>query len=209
MNASAKSADPEVVGIREKAGLAPSEGPPDSAIGDAVEGFAGQLDYWFTRVIAGAVGKYRRLIVSRINVFIRPIEFEGMSAAEVADRLVSDYVNRNFVTAGGWAIERMAIAIGANGSKAAAKGIDLHRIDDKGNHHLYVLKSGKVTRNSDILSKLKEHARNAERLLKQGGAKISVFASYVVTAGAITSTFEDRNLPPLIGRVLVRDNRSP
>lgn len=185
--------------IRQAVGLGANEGPADAAIIAAVEGFAEQLEYWFTRVIAGSVSKYRPIIIRRINGFIRPIEFKGLSATEVANRLVSDYVNRNFVTAGGWAIEKMAIAIGKAGAKAAAKGIDLHRIDDKGNHHLYVIKSGKVTRNSDILGGLKQHARDAEKLLKQGGAKISVFANYAVAAGAINSTFEDGIYRPSSG----------
>ena len=186
--------------VRAEAGLGAKEGPTDATIGAAIAGFAGQIDYWFTRVIAGSVRQYRKIIVRRINPLIRPIEFEGLPASKVADRLVSDYVNRNFVTAGGWAIEKMAIAIGATGNKAVAKGIDLHRIDGKGDHHLYVIKSGTVTRNSDILSKLKQHARDAEKLLKQGGAKIGVFANYAVATGATSSTFEDGIYRPSSGQ---------
>jgi len=200
MTSLAKSPRSDVALVRTAAGLQPNEGPSDEAIESAIDGFAGQFEFWFTRVIAGSVPKYRNVIISRINGFIRPIEFDGLSATEVATRLVSDYVNRNFVTAGGWAIEKMAIALGTGGSKAAARGIDLHRIDAKGDHHLYVVKSGKVTRNSDILDKLKQHAREAEKLLKQGGAKIGVFANYVVAAGAITSTFEDGIYRPASGQ---------
>jgi hypothetical protein len=189
----------EVAQVRANAGLGAGEGPNDAAIEAAIEGFAEQLTYWFTRVIAGSVGKYRIVIVRRINTFVRPLEFNGLSAEECATRLVSDYVNRNFVTAGGWAIEKMAIAIGSGGSKAAARGIDLERIDAQGNHHLYVIKSGKVTRNSDILARLKQHARDAEKLLKQGGAKISVFPNYVVAAGATNTTFEDGIYRPSSG----------
>lgn len=178
--------------IRSAAGLGASEGPSNDAIASAVAEFAGQFDYWFTRVIAQSVARYRPLIVGRINALIRPIEFDGLDADAVAARLVSDYVNRNFVTAGGWAIERMAIAIAdaTGGGKASSRGIDLERSDAKG-RHLYVIKSGKVTRNSDILSKLKQHARDAEKLIRQGGAKIAVFANYVVATGATSSTFED------------------
>ena len=179
--------------VRCAAGLAPDEGPSDSAISTAIVEFVGQFDYWFTRVIEAAVGKYRTLIIRRINTLVRPIEFDGLSADEVSIRLVTDYVNRNFVTAGGWAIERLAIAIASasGGTKASSRGIDLERTDASGNRHLYVIKSGTVTRNSDILSKLKQHARDAERLIRQGGAKVSVFANYVVAAGSTTSTFED------------------
>lgn len=177
---------------RSAAGLVPGEGPPDAYIAAAVKEFAGQFDYWFTRVIAQSVSKYRLTVVRRINALIRPIEFDGLTAAEVSARLVSDYVNRNFVTAGGWAIEKMAIVVAGSvgGTKASSRGIDLERADSAG-RHLYVIKSGTVTRNSDILSKLKQHARDAEKLIKQGGAKIAVFANYVVAAGATASSFED------------------
>lgn len=179
--------------VRTAAGLEAGEGPSNEAIESAVAEFAGQFEYWFTRVIAKSVGKYRILIVRRINALIRPIEFDGLSVDDVATRLVTDYVNRNFVTAGGWAIEKLAIAIAATtgGTKAASRGIDLERTDGPGNRHLYVIKSGTVTRNSDILSKLKQHARDAERLIRQGGAKVAVFANYVVATGATASTFED------------------
>lgn len=186
------AAKPLAASIREAAGLDSNEGPSDAAIESAVQEFAGQFAFWFTRVIAQSVAKYRTLIIGRINALIRPIEFDGLSTEAVAARLVSDYVNRNFVTAGGWAIERMAIAIAeaSGGGKASSRGIDLERSDAKG-RHLYVIKSGKVTRNSDILSKLKQHAREAEKLIRQGGAKIAVFANYVVATGATSSTFED------------------
>lgn len=181
-----------VSAVRTAAELAKDEGPSDAAIVAAVSEFAGQFDYWFTRVIAKSVTKYRTLIVGRINSLVRPIEFEGLSSREAAERLVSDYVNRNFVTAGGWAIESMAIAIAGatGGGKASSRGIDLERTDAAG-RHLYVIKSGKVTRNSDILSKLKQHARDAQKLIQQGGAKVAVFANYVVATGATSSSFED------------------
>ena len=106
--------------------------------------------------------------------------------------LVRDYVNRNFVTAGGWAIEKMAIALGSKNAKASAVGIDLERSDPgSGEHHLYVIKSGKVTRNSDILSALKRHARAAEKLLMQGGGRVKVFANYAIAAGQTSTTFHD------------------
>lgn len=115
----------------------------------------------------------------------------------MGSELVRDYVNRNFVTAGGWAIERMAIALGSSNAKAAATGIDLHRIDpETGNHSLYIIKSGAVTRNSDILKALKTHAATAQKLLQQGGNKVAVFANYAVAAGATTSTVHDNIYRP-------------
>lgn len=147
--------------------------------------------------MAEAVPKYRDVIISRINPFVRGIEYQGM-VPEVAGRnLVRDYANRNFVTAGGWAIEAMAIALGSKNAKSAALGIDLHKIDPvTGAQHLYVIKSGKVTRNSDILAALKRHASAAHKLLAQGGAKVPVYANYAVAAGATTSTYADHVYRP-------------
>ena len=162
-----------------------------------MDGFAGQFDYWFDRVIANAVKQYRKLIIARINPFVRGIEYQDFPATRVARELVRDYTNRNFVTAGGWAIEKMAIALGSKNAKAAATGIDLHKIDPKtGAQHLYVIKSGTVTRNSDILSALKRHAEAARKLLVQGGSRVSVFANYAVAAGATTSNYHDNIYRP-------------
>lgn len=198
---SGTASSPDAAAVRAAAGVGADEGPSDAAIAAAIKEFAGQFDFWFTRVIAAAVGKYRSLIVGRINALVRPIELQGLTAEEVATRLVSDYLNRNFVTAGGWAIERMAIEIAGagGGNKAATRGIDIDRTDAVG-RHLYVLKSGKVTRNSDILSKLKQHGREAEKLIQQGGAKVAVFVNYVVATGATKSTFEDGLHRPSSGR---------
>jgi len=183
--------------IRAASGIQPKEGPSDTDISSAIDGFAGQFDYWFDRVIANAVRQYRKLIVARINPFVRGIEYQGFSTPRVARELVRDYTNRNFVTAGGWAIEKMAIALGSKNAKAAAQGIDLHKIDPAtGAQHLYVIKSGTVTRNSDILSALKRHAEAARKLLVQGGSKVSVFANYAVAAGATRSTYHDNIYRP-------------
>lgn len=181
-----------VVQLRKTCAISPDEGPTDTDISNAIDNFAGQFDYWYDRVMAHAVPKYRDVVISRINPFVRGIEFQAMSPPEAADNLVRDYANRNFVTAGGWAIEAMAIALGGKNSKAAATGIDLHKIDPAtGAQHLYVIKSGKVTRNSDILAALKRHAAQAQKLLIQGGSKVQVFANYAVAAGATESTYSD------------------
>lgn len=172
--------------------MLPDEGPTDSDILNAVSGFAQQFDYWFDRVIANAVADYRKLIIARINPFVRGIEYQGLSPERMSAELVRDYANRNFVTAGGWAIEKMAIALGSKNAKAAAPGIDLHKIDPvTGAQHLYVIKSGTVTRNSDILSALKRNAEGARKLLMQGGSKVSVFANYAIAAGATTTNYHD------------------
>ena len=184
--------DVDVAAIRAAAGLADGEGPGEAEILAAFEGFAGQLEYWFERVVREAVPQYRKLVVGRINPFVRGVEYAGDPVDEVARNLVRDYVNRNFVTAGGWAIEKMAIALGSQNAKAAAEGIDLMRVDPAdGSHHLYVIKSGTVTRNSDILKALKRNAEQARKLLMQGGSKVPVYANYAVAAGATSSTYHD------------------
>lgn len=186
------SSQPLADDVRQKAGLDQGHGPTDENIEAAVAGFAHQFHYWYTRVMANAVHDYRKLIIARINPFVRQVEFQGQAADAVSERLVLDYSNRNFVTAGGWAIEKMAIALGANNAKAAAEGIDLHRIDPRtGDQHLYVIKSGTVTRNSDILKALKAHAQKAEKLINQGGGKNRVFANYAVATCATSSTYHD------------------
>lgn len=178
--------------LRANCNVAPAEGPTDADISNAIDGFAQQFDYWFDRVIANAVADYRKLVIARINPFVRGIEYQGFSPQRMGRELVRDYANRNFVTAGGWAIEKMAIALGSKNAKAAAPGIDLHKIDPAtGAQHLYVIKSGTVTRNSDILSALKRNAEGARKLLMQGGSKVSVFANYAIAAGSTTTTYHD------------------
>ncbi len=58
-------------------------------------------------------------------------------------------------------------------------------------YHLYVVKSGLITRNSDIIKALKRNARQAEKLLLQGQSTGAVHANYAIAAGKTTSTFED------------------
>lgn len=139
-----------------------------------------------------AVANYRRLIIARINPFVRRIQCDGLDAAETAERIVEDYNSRNFVTAGGWAIEALATGARPEVRKSGIAGIDLDRFDDSaGEYHLYVLKSGLVTRNSDIISALKRNARAAEKQLRQSKNTKSVRANYAIAAGKTTSTFED------------------
>ena len=178
--------------VREIAGLADDEGPPDVYLEAAVRGFAEAFNFWYIRVVQNAVAKYRTVIISRINPFIRRIEFEGLPANETAKRLVYDWGARNFVTAGGWALEEMAGSLSPDAQKSTAKGLDLQRHDPAtSDWHLYVLKSSNVTRNSDIVDALKRNARSAEKLLLQGRSTGSVRANWVVLAGRTSSTFED------------------
>lgn len=139
-----------------------------------------------------AVPEYRKLIVMRINPFVRRIECDGMDTIQTAQRLVDDYNSRNFVTAGGWAIEALAAAGRPEVHKSGIAGIDIDRFDPTtSEYHLYVLKSGLVTRNSDIISALKRNARTAEKQLRQSRSTKGVRANYAIAAGKTSSTFED------------------
>jgi hypothetical protein len=175
-------------------------GLDDEHIVEGVHGFVDAFDYWYVRVVQEAVPKYRNLIIGRINPFIRRIELDGMGAREAAAALVGDWQRRNFVTAGGWALEELAVQASPTGQKSAAEGIDIQRLDPQtGEYHLYVLKSGLVTRNSDIVAALKRNARQAEKLLHQGRKNVTVKAHWAVAAGKTNSTFEDGIYRPSSG----------
>lgn len=181
-----------VQSVRALSGVPGTRGPSDQQICAGVRGFVKAFDYWYIRVMRDAVPAYRDLIIKRINPFIRTIELEGCSAEAAAEKLVEDYNNRNFVTAGGWALEEMAVAASPVAQKGSAVGIDIQRFQpETGAYHLYVLKSGLVTRNSDILKSLKRHARQAEKILLQGRSTGMVHANYAIAAGKTSSTFED------------------
>lgn len=181
-----------VYSVRELSGASASQGPSDVQVLAGVRGFVDAFDYWYIRVMRKAVPAYRNLIIKRINPFIRQIELEGCAVEAAADKLVEDYNSRNFVTAGGWALEEMAVASSPVAQKGSAEGIDIQRFEaDTGAYHLYVLKSGLVTRNSDIIKALKRHSRQAEKILLQGRSTGLVQANYAIAAGKTTSTFED------------------
>jgi hypothetical protein len=181
-----------VAEVRRLSGIAADRGPNDDELFEAVGAFVEAFDFWYIRVMREAVPQYRKLIVMRANPFVRRIECDGMSAVETADRLVDDYNSRNFVTAGGWAIEALAGSGRAEVRKSGIAGIDLERFDaSTGEYHLYVLKSGIVTRNSDIVSALKRSTRTAEKQLRQARTTKDVRANYAIAAGKTTSSFED------------------
>lgn len=181
-----------VQSVRDLCGIPDTRGPSDQHLLAGVRGFVAAFDYWYIRVMRQAVPDYRNVIIKRINPFIRTIELEGCSANDAAGRLVEDYNSRNFVTAGGWALEEMAVTASPVAQKGSAVGIDIQRYSpDTGAYHLYVLKSGLVTRNSDILKSLKTNARLAAKILLQGRSTGNVEASYAIAAGKTSSTFED------------------
>lgn len=188
-------ADEEIVArVRERSGLAESDGGPSNALIVAgVRGFAKAFRYWYTRVLEEAVPKYERLIIDRINPMIRGMQLEGLPSDQVATRLLADWAHRNYVTAGGWALEQLAIAASPRLQKSAATGIDAewHETGSPLVVNLYVIKSGTVTRNSDILKALKSHGQDAHKRLLQTDKKAVVRVYYVVTVGQRSSTFHD------------------
>lgn len=178
--------------VRRLSGVSSEKGPDDARLFEAVEAFVEAFDYWYIRVMREAVPEYRKLIVMRINPFVRRIECDGMTTTETARRLVEDYNSRNFVTAGGWAIEALASSGRPDVHKSGIAGVDIDRYDaGTGEYHLYVLKSGLVTRNSDIVNALKRNARAAEKQLRQSRQTKGVRANYAIAAGKTSSTFED------------------
>lgn len=178
--------------VRLLAGPLSGGGPDDVHILAGVRGFAEAFNYWYIRVVRQAAPQYRQLIIGRINPFIRRVELDGLDATQAANRLVEDYVRRNFVTAGGWALEELAIAASETMQKSAAEGIDAQRMDPGTSaYHLYILKSGLVTRNSDIVRSIKSHGRQAEKLLRQGRGTGGVNLNYAILAGKTASSFED------------------
>ncbi len=181
-----------VAQIRRLSGVSAEAGPDDARLVSAIEAFVEAFDFWYIRVMREAVPDYRKLIVMRINPFVRRIECDGMSTTEVAERVVDDYNSRNFVTAGGWAIEALASSGRADVHKSGIAGIDIDRFDpSSGEYHLYVLKSGLVTRNSDIIGALKRNARAAEKQLRQSRQTKSVRANYAIAACKTSSSFDD------------------
>ncbi|MFD3341194.1 PmeII family type II restriction endonuclease [Streptomyces anthocyanicus] len=181
-----------VAAVRSLSGVSAAAGPDDEHILAGVKGFVDAFDFWYGRVIGEAVPKYRNVIIARVNPFIRRVELVGLDARDCARQLVGDYARRNFVTAGGWALERMAIEASPDAQKSTAEGIDAQRHDPAtSDYHLYVLKSGLVTRNSDIIKGIKLNGRRAEKLLKQGGVGNKVHLNYAILSGKVNSSFED------------------
>lgn len=132
-------------------------------------------------------------IVRRINPYVRRAQHGDCSPEDLATALIADWDSRNFVTAGGQALEAMAIELCECGSKAIAEGVDIHRDDpsDKATIHLYVVKSGAVTRNTDIVSKMKTNLRKAERLARQNPSVVNVRLNYATCVGTTNTTLAD------------------
>jgi hypothetical protein len=182
-----------VASVRVLSSLPPGDGPDDDYICAGVRGFVEAFDFRYIQVIRKSVKKYRSVIIQRINPLIRRFQLEELSAADVANRLIGDWAARNFVTAGGFAIEALAVGVSSEAQKSGTEGVDLQVFDQaSATYHLYVLKSGLVTRNSDILKALKANSRKAEKILRGDKSVMGVTANYAIASGKTSSTvFED------------------
>lgn len=205
MSASAPTAGitlAEAEAIRTKAGLGPGEGPDAAQIKAAVELYVGQYDAWYGKQWQQILKLYHSRIIRRINPFVRRAQHGDCSARELAEAVVADWDSRNFVTAGGQALEALAIAIGPHCQKAIAEGVDIQRADpaDPATFHLYTVKSGAVTRNTDIVSKMKTNLRKAAMLAKQNPAIKNVRLNYATCVGTVNSTDADGILRPSSAR---------
>ncbi|NJN64825.1 MAG: hypothetical protein HC882_08040 [Acidobacteria bacterium] len=131
--------------IRADAGLATGEGPDAPQIRAAVEMYVGQFDAWYGKQWQHILKKYHARITRRVNPFVRRAQHGDCSAGELAAAIVADWDSRNFVTAGGQALEALAIAIGPHCQKAIAEGVDIQRADpaNPATFHLYTVKSGR------------------------------------------------------------------
>ena len=182
--------------VRKRCSLRKGQGPSDEDIARAVINFAKAFDYWYTRVLKDTVSSYRARLISRINPVVRRFQYEALNCQDFSARIVEDYDRRNFVTAGGWALETLALSIrpesldgsgrGSRTSKSEGTGIDIRvHNSSKNQYSFYVLKSGTVTRNSDILDKLKHNLKRARALVLQNNSRASVTLNMAVCTGRI------------------------
>lgn len=169
--------------------MEPGDGPSDERILAAIRGFEAQFDRWYLKVMREAVQAYRTLIIGRINPIVRRTQLDGLPPAETAERLVRDYDSRNYVTAGGWAVEQLAQRLGVGVHKSTTQGFDLERtVEGKDLKYLWVVKSGTVTRNSDILRAVRENAKRARTLARQANKDARLDVAIGIAAGRTSST---------------------
>ena len=179
--------------LRLKAGLIGDEGPSAANVRAALDVYVRQFDWWYGKQWQTILGNYVTRIVRRVNPFVRRAQHGDCSSRDLAEAVVGDWDSRNFVTAGGQALEALAIAIGKNCQKAIAEGVDIQRVEpgDPSKLHLYTVKSGAVTRNTDIVSKMKINLRKAEKLARQNPGMGTVRLSYATCVGTLATTLAD------------------
>lgn len=179
--------------LRLQAGLAAGEGPPPENVRAALDVYVRQFDWWYGKQWHTILPDYVKRIVRRINPFVRRAQHGDCSSHALAEAVVGDWDSRNFVTAGGQALEALAIAIGKNCQKAIAEGVDVQRTEpaDPSKLHLYTVKSGAVTRNTDIVSKMKINLRKAEKLARQSPGIGTVRLNYATCVGTLATTLAD------------------
>jgi len=179
--------------IRVNAGLGKGEGPSAQNVQAAVNVYIERFDFWYHRQWETIRKNYVTRLVRRVNPFVRRGQHGDCSAEVLALALVADWDSRNFVTAGGQALEAVAIAAGPHSQKAIAEGVDIQRSEpgNPGAMHLYVVKSGAVTRNTDIVASMKTNLRKAEKLALQNTATKSVRLNYATCVGTPSTTLAD------------------
>jgi hypothetical protein len=182
--------------------LARGVGPSPERIQAAVQVYVSQFDFWYTKQWTSILDDYVERMVRRANPYVRRTQHGDCSPTDFAEALVSDWDSRNFVTAGGQALEAMAIAIGEHCKKAAAEGVDIERRvpADPSTVHLYVVKSGAVTRNTDIVGSMKKNLRAAGKRLMQNHGIKNVVLNYATCVGTTNSTMADGVLRPSSAR---------
>lgn len=188
--------------IRATVGLARATGPSARKIQRALQTYVEQFDFWYTAQWTTILGNYVERVVRRINPYVRRAQHGDCTPEELATALVADWDSRNFVTAGGQALEAMAIDLGKDCEKAGAEGVDIERRPprDPATVHLYVVKSGAVTRNTDIVGKMKQNLRAAARRLQQNPGVRNVVLNYATCVGTTNSTNADGVLRPSSAR---------
>ncbi len=174
------------------AGLDEAEGPSPERIQAALDTYVAQFDSWYAGQLKRILDDYVS-IVRRINPYVRRAQYGDCTAHELAEAVVNDWDSRNFVTAGGQALEALAIAAGKDCQKAIAEGVDLQRTEpaDASALHLYTVKSGAITRNTDIVNKMKQNLRKAEKLARQNPGIKNVRLNYATCIGTFRSTLAD------------------
>jgi hypothetical protein len=183
----------DAAAIRKAVGLGVGEGPSPERIQRAVQAYVEEFDRWYVDQWDRILKLYVKRVVRRANPYVRRAQHGDCTPAVLAAELVSDWDSRNFVTAGGWAMEAMAIELGQHCRKAAAEGVDIELCDpaEPSSVSLYVIKSGSVTRNTDIVGKMKDNLRAAEARLRQNKKVKHVTLNYATCVGTLATTFAD------------------
>ena len=183
----------EAVHLLKEAGIPEGQGPTPELVQAGIAAYVHQFEFWYTKQWDTIISNYFARLIKRANPFVRRAQHGDATPMDLATALVADWDSRNFVTAGGQALEALAISIGKNCQKAIAEGVDIQRVipTDSTKMFLYTVKSGAITRNTDIVSKMKTNLRKAERLAKQNPNITQVELNYATCVGTPSTTVAD------------------